>query len=253
MTRVRGRLLAIAIGLGIAVAGCDSVGPRDSSAPPIGGGLGGTFLLAAALLSLAGGLIVCLSIARQARAHRRTAARLQRAARTVLVEGEPVGIVPGAGVAVVAGLRRPAIYMSQDVIAGLDRDEICAVIRHERHHERCHAPARLVVLAGIDSVIGSLPLAARRIEQARARIEITADACALDAGSSRQTIARAILKLQLTSPVSTAAEFASATDLRLQALLAEPAPRPNASIAGLLLVAGSIAALALGVCSAGIH
>ncbi|MGH2511789.1 MAG: hypothetical protein ACRDGQ_03785, partial [Candidatus Limnocylindrales bacterium] len=177
-----------------------------------------------ALLALAFGValavVLTLSITGQAIVHWRLSIALRAGARHAEFVGRSVGVVPGRGIALVAGIRRPATYLSNDVVAVLSADELAAVIAHERHHERARAPFRLIVLAGIAIPFRFVPPIGRWVERARGRIEIEADAAALAEGSSRLAIARAIIKLGHEQSTPTGfASFASSADLRLRALL----------------------------------
>lgn len=159
-------------------------------------------------------------------------------------------LVPGHRLALVAGLRKPATYLSPDVVEALTRDELTAVLEHERHHEITHAPLRLAVLAGI---VGPLAIAkpiARYTERYRARLEIEADAHALAGGISRRSIARAILKLaDPREALGGAPAFASAAELRLRVLLGDPAPK-RSRLREDAAVATAIAGVIVIVCSA---
>ena len=165
--------------------------------------------------------VVGAAIAMQAIAHHHLAEMLRRVARPAVVAGQAVGLVPGVGAAVVAGLRSPRIYCSEDLIDTLTDEELAAVLLHERHHALAHAPARLVVLAGLGRILGRTQAGAAWIDVQRSRIEIAADAHAIACGATRPALARAILKLSAASPILTLAGFASATDLRIRALVDE--------------------------------
>jgi beta-lactamase regulating signal transducer with metallopeptidase domain len=184
---------------------------------------------------------------RQAVAHRRLAGGLHAAARRTDIEGHSVGVVPGSGVALVAGIRRPSTNLSADVVRVLAKDELRAVLAHERHHELKHAPARLILLTGVAAVVGRVPAVATSVERARARMEIDADAYAIATGSTKRAIVRAILKVGPT-PGAIAA-FGLATDLRLRALLDEERP-PRRGLASDIALAAGVAVVTMTICSA---
>jgi hypothetical protein len=92
---------------------------------------------------------------------------------------------------------------------------------------RVDHPARLIILDGIARVLAYVPPVPAWVERTRARIETDADAHALNAGSGRQAIARAILKLGDPPRATAASAFVSATDVRLRVLLGEESPRPT--------------------------
>ena len=168
----------------------------------------------AAILAVVAGLV-----ARQAALHHRLSEHLRWTARPAVVAGEHIGLVPGLGAAVVAGLWRPRIYCSEDVLTSLDGEELTAVLLHERHHALTHAPAKLVVLSALARLVGRIDAGAAWIERERSRIEVAADEHALTHGATRAVLARAILKLSDAPPTLMLAAFAPATDLRMRALL----------------------------------
>lgn len=84
----------------------------------------------------------------------------------------------------------------------------------------------LIGLAGVEQILGRVPPVARRLAGMRARLEIDADGQALAAGSSRRSIASAILKLARPTIRGNAPGFGFVADLRLRALV--DAERPPA-------------------------
>lgn len=205
--------------------------PNCSMAADAAGALGACAVVQAwsrtvALIAVATGAIVgaflLASIGIHAVLHDRFASRLRRDAQSAVVADHPVRLVPGIGAALVAGLRHPRTYCSDDLARRLDADELRAVLLHERHHELVHAPARLVVLSAMAPFLGRLgPSPADWLEQQRAAIEIAADRYAIWKGATPATLARAILSLQVAVPSRTMASFAASGDLRLRALLGE--------------------------------
>lgn len=190
------------------------------------------------------GVLAIASITIHAVLHHRVARRLGRQARSMVLAGHPVGLVPGIGVAVVAGIRRPRTYCSSDLVARLDTEEIRAVLLHERHHELTHAPSRLVVLSALAPFVGRTGSGSRWLERQRARIEIAADRHAISNGTTRATLARAILKLRETPGQLSLAGFATAGDLRLRALIGEdvdPDPPTHPRVLAAVVVAVAVA------------
>ena len=167
------------------------------------------------------GAVLLASIGIQAARHQRIAMGLWRLARPAVVAGHDVGLVPGVGAALVAGIRRPRIYCAEDLAVDLSPDEVRAVLLHERHHELSHAPAKLVVLSALAPFLGRLEVGSSWLERWRASIEIAADEHAIHNGATRTTLARAILKLRDAPSQLSLAGFAAASDLRLRALLGE--------------------------------
>ena len=224
----------LVIGLGALLAACVILAAID---PRCGEGSAGAALLASCGatsgrlvrdLLMIGSLSVATILAaigalisQHAIAHHQLARSLSRVARPTVVANLAVGLVPGLGAAVVAGLRSPRIYCSLDLIETLTDEELTAVILHERHHALAHAPARLVVLAALARILGRTRAGSAWIESQRSRIEIAADAHAIACGATRPALARAILKLAGASPALALAGFVSATDLRIRALLDE--------------------------------
>lgn len=204
-------------------------------------GTGHALLVVAGLLAIA----FFVAVAREARRHQRLAASIARLARPATLDGRSVGLVPGLGAAVVAGLRRPRIYCADDLPNRLDPDELRAVILHEHHHELERAPARLVLIGALAPVLGRLEAGREWMERERARLEIAADAYALESGASRPALASALLKLASSPGLSVAPGFASAADLRLRALLGEATgmegdDSPGRILAALVLVASCL-------------
>lgn len=197
------------------------------------------------------GAVLLASIGIHAALHHQVARSLWRRARPTVVAGHAVGLVPGLGAALVAGMRHPRIYCSEALATRLTPGELRAVLLHERHHELSHAPARLVVLSALAPFLGRSSLGLSWLERRRAAIEIAADVHAIDNGATRSTLARAILKLRETPTQVSLAGFAAAGDLRLRALLGEDVPpdAPNRRALGTAVVVMVVAALLCSVLS----
>jgi beta-lactamase regulating signal transducer with metallopeptidase domain len=174
---------------------------------------------AAAVAALAAALIG--AFAWQATRHAQVARALGRAARSVVLHDQQVGLVPGVGGAVVAGLSRPRVYCSEDLVGRLDDDEMRAVLLHERHHQTTLAPLRLVAIGAVEAFVGWSALGRQWIARMRADVEIAADGHALAAGVPRAVLARAVVKVIDAEPRMHVAGFATAADLRLRALLSQ--------------------------------
>jgi beta-lactamase regulating signal transducer with metallopeptidase domain len=244
------RVLASIMSIGFALAGCDTISAKAVSPEPVGSALH-DIALVVVLLGLATLATILVSIARQAVAQRRLSGRLRAVGRPAVIGGRSIALVPGPGIALVAGLQRPTTYISDDVVAALTELEVAAVVAHERHHELSRAPARLIILDGIAGALAHVPLVPGFVERARARIETDADAYALNAGSNRQAIARAILKLGGSTGATAASAFVSATDVRLRVLLGAESPRStgwaeDAGLAVALAAAVVVLCFALG-------
>lgn len=226
--------LAICMVLPAVDAGCAMSGGPARALGTCGIGQPGSRGIA--ILGLLFGAIVAVillgSIAIHAALHHRVSRGLGRQARPAVVAEQAVGLVPGVGAALVAGIRHPRIYCSDDLVVLLDAEELQAVLLHERHHELAHAPARLVVLTALAPFLGLFGQGSAWIDRQRAGIEIAADEHAVRHGATGATLARAILKLRDSQSRASLAGFATAGDLRLRALLGEDigsaASRPGA-------------------------
>jgi Zn-dependent protease with chaperone function len=205
------RSAVLAAGSLAAIAAC-MLAPANSMR-----GTGHALLVLGGLLALA----AVVAIGREARRHHRLAAGIERLSRPATIDGRPVGLVPGLGAAVVAGLRRPRIYCAEDLPSRLDAEELRAVILHEHHHQLERAPARLVLIAALAPMLRRIEAGRAWMERERARVEIAADAYALQSGASRPALASALVKLAASPGLSPAPGFASAANLRLRVLLGD--------------------------------
>ena len=194
-----------------AIAGCMLV--------PASGmrGTGHALLLVGGLLAFA----LLVAIGREAWRHERLAASIARLAIPATLGERSVGLVPGLGAAVVAGLRQPRIFCADDLRDRIDAEELRAVILHEHHHQLEGAPARLVLIGALAPVLGRIDAGRAWMERERARLEIAADAYALASGASRSALASALVKLSASPGLSVAPGFVSAADLRVRALLGD--------------------------------
>lgn len=201
------------------------------------------------LIGLAAALVLVVAIGREAWRHQRLAASMSRLAYPATIEGHAIGLVPGLGAALAAGLHRPRIFCADDLPRRLDAEELRAVILHERHHQLEGGPARLVLIGALAPVLGRFESGRSWLERERARIEIAADAYALDSGASRPALASALVKLASSPTMSVAPDFASAVDLRVRALLGEATGIERGGsagqVAGAIVLIGSCIALYL--------
>jgi Zn-dependent protease with chaperone function len=125
----------------------------------------------------------------------------------------------------------------------LEPDELRAVLLHERYHQLDRAPAKLVILEALAPALRAFRGGRAWLAHSIAAFEIAADRHALRQGSSRGALARALVKLAAPQPGTGTIGFASALDLRLQALLDDtPA---GASAFPLTWLIAPVAALAL--------
>lgn len=220
------------------VVGC---GSGSMSMSPVVVAVGGVLV--------AGGVVLLVaSIAWQALGHYRLARALDRSALPMTLGGQPVGLVPGTGAAFVAGLSRPRIYCSEDLATLLPEVELRGVLLHERCHQVGHAPARLVLLAGVAPFIAWSRWGRAWLQGQRAWIEISADDHAVRHGVSRAALASAILKLQLASSAASMAGFSGAAELRVRALLGERPDAPDRSDGAVVRAAASVVLVVASAC-----
>jgi beta-lactamase regulating signal transducer with metallopeptidase domain len=151
--------------------------------------------------------------------HQRLAHRLRRESTPEAVAGIGVRRVAAAPSPFVAGLREPLIFCPADLAERLEAAELRAVLLHEDHHRRTHAPLRLLLWEALAAAM-PLPAIQAWVARALAAVEIEADQDALARGASRSALAAALLRLAAAGPTG-AAGFATAAELRVRALLGE--------------------------------
>ena len=211
LTARTGVLLAF---LGVFVATwCAAIATVTAADPVSLGEIGGGVLVSVWLL------MTLRSLLRS----RRLSVLLDAASQPALVAGVSCRVISGPGRhAFVLGILRPTIYVGADLLLALDSDELSAVLLHEDHHRRTHAPLRA---ASLESWV-RLAAPSHRLREALsdrlADLERDADAWAISRGATRSAIARALLK---TTPgrVGGATLFSASPDRRLRALV-DPTP-----------------------------
>lgn len=164
-------------------------------------------------------LLLAASVSWRAYRHHRLTLQLQRIAQPAIAHGIVVRELVGSNAAFVAGLRRPHIFCSPELAGSLTPDELRAVLLHERYHQLDRAPAKLVVIEALAPLVGRFDVGRAWLARRVAAFEIAADDHALRHGSSRGSLARALLKLAPAQAGSVGIGFASAVDLRLRALI----------------------------------
>jgi len=127
------------------------------------------------------------------------------------------------------GYGAPQVCISSGLVAVLDDAELLAVLRHEAHHVRYRDPLKILVCRSLASALFFLPLAGALRNGYLAGKELCADDDA--ARGDGLPLARALLKLLGASrPAWPAGVLAigalTPTEIRLEHLLAEGAPRP---------------------------
>jgi Zn-dependent protease with chaperone function len=138
---------------------------------------------------------VALSLARQLRGHRALERRLP-VAREWTVDGRRVRVLPGSGLrAFCAGLLRPAIYVSEDVLR-TGEAELQAILAHEAHHCARRDPLRQLLARAVADALRPLPPFASLAERQAALADLAADAASVDALGDRAPLASALLRFE---------------------------------------------------------
>lgn len=183
--------------------------------------LAGIWLTSPTLRLLASGAagVLLLRLVEQTLRHRRLALRLRSGSMPGTHAGVGLRWRPFRSGAAVAGLRRPVIYCDPRLEDDLTDRELSAVVLHERCHQLRRDTLRLLSLAAVEPLVSLTAVGRAWTQRQRAALEIRADRFALRHGADRADLAGAVLKLGDAAPAGTAAGFASAVELRLQALV----------------------------------
>lgn len=204
----RPAMLVAAAGAEIAFV-CLAVAPLAGVDPTLGVELAGACLLAA---------WVAVGVKSLGRAWL-LVQRLDRLAEPRLIAGVECHVIPGGGRhAFVLGALRPRIFVGDALVDALDAGELNAVLLHEDHHRRTHAPLRAVAIDAWLPLLGRWAAARSTLADRLVDLEAEADADAIRHGASAADLASALLK---TDPApALVAAFSSASDRRLRTLLA---------------------------------
>ncbi|MES2210002.1 MAG: hypothetical protein V4515_07420 [Chloroflexota bacterium] len=162
---------------------------------------------------------------------RRVLALLSADAHEITLFGVSCRVTPVLGAdAVVVGFIRPRIFVGPALIDALTDDELKAVMYHEDHHRRTRAPLRAAALGAWMRLLGRSSSVRDMMLARLADLETLADGDAIRRGSSPVSIARALLKGDLSPrPVA----FSYAAERRVEHLLDRAAGRPAVSRVGL--------------------
>lgn len=201
------------------IAAASAVGLCMVVAPVAGHPAG--WLLPAGLAVVVGVAVFSARIGWHAYRHRRLSERLRTISRPGVIGEIEIRELAGSPGAFVAGLWRPHIFCSPQLSCDLRPDELRAVLLHERYHQLDRAPAKLVALEALAPALGLARSGRAWLAQRVAALEIAADRHAVEQGSSRGALARALIKLAPMQAGGVGIGFASATDLRLKALIDE--------------------------------
>jgi len=140
-----------------------------------------------------------------------------------------------------AGLARPRIFVSTGAWRLLSRDELAAVVAHERYHARRRDPARLLVIRVLRDALFFLPVLRDAERRYAALVEVAADEAAVRSAGA-EPLASALLHFgeQPGGAVGIAAE-------RVDHLLGEP---PKWRLRVSLIVTAALALLGVVALSA---
>jgi len=183
----------------------------------LGGLFGGDPMLAIEIAGAAVASIWVLLLLRDLVESQRLANALFLDAREVLLFGVRCHVTPVLEAdAVVVGSVRPRIFIGTPLAASLTDDELRAVVYHEDHHRRTRAPVRAAALGAWLHLLGRSGAVRGIVLDRLADLETLADADAIRRGSSRRSLARALLKGDLSlKPAS----FSYAARRRVEQLL----------------------------------
>jgi Zn-dependent protease with chaperone function len=209
---------AAALASGTAIIACLVVMPDPWHLP-------GPFGSAATGVIVAGALTLAIVVAARTYLHHRLSRRLLRLSRPTTVGRTAVRELSGIEGAFVAGIVRPQIFCSSRLHASLSAAELRGVLLHEQYHQLDRAPAKLVVLDAVAPLLRRFRGGRAWLVQRRTAFEVAADRYALRQGASRAALARALLQLRPQDGMAMGIGFASASELRLRALL-DPASAP---------------------------
>lgn len=121
-----------------------------------------------------------------------------------------------------SGFVRPRIYISTAAHWHLSQGQLHAAVLHERAHVEFGDTRTALVLAIACGTFGRVPPLGQLIDRQQTRLELRADARALESGASRHDLFEAIARCAASpGPALTGADI----HLRLRALAADDRPR----------------------------
>lgn len=179
--------------------------------------VGGDPMLAIEVAGGATAMAWTVMVAHELVRSRRLSCSLASGALETSMFGVRVRVTPALGMdAIVVGSIRPVIYVGAALVAALPDDEMEAVILHEDHHRRTRAPIRAAALSGWLRLLGWSDRVRSLLVGRLSDLEALADADAIRRGSTPRSLARALLKGDVTlQPVS----FTHASERRVMQLL----------------------------------
>jgi hypothetical protein len=140
------------------------------------------------------------SLARQLRVQRAFVRRLPVLA-TRVVHGHHVHVLPGDElIAFCAGLRAPAVYVSEGTLRTAGESELRAILAHEEHHRARRDPLRLLLARVVADALRPLPPFAALAARQEAVADLAADAASVDSLGDRRPLAAAFLRFATVAP-----------------------------------------------------
>lgn len=125
------------------------------------------------------------------------------------------------------GMMGPRIYMSAGLENRLSGQELRAILLHEEHHRRTHAPLRGAAIDAWLGVLGRIGPVRAKLTARLADLERLADAHAMSLGITPAVLASALVKTSGGHPLPAGARaFSDFADVRVAALLQAAAGRP---------------------------
>jgi hypothetical protein len=177
------------------------------------------FARAAAWMLVVAAMAVTVAVAVRASMHHRLSRQLLQLSRPATIGATAIRELSGIEGAFVAGLFRPRIFCASGLAARLTADELRGVLLHEQYHQLDRAPAKLVVLDAVAPLLRRFRTGRAWLLHRLAVLEVAADGYALRHGTSRATLAGALLKLEPRGAASPGIGFATVAELRIRALL----------------------------------
>lgn len=153
------------------------------------------------------------------------------------IAGMPVLTFPAsAPLAFASGFFRPRIYISTAAQRQLSPGQLHAAVLHEHAHVEFGDTSTTLVLAIARGTFGRVPLLGRLIDRQSTRLELRADARALESGAERRDLFEAIVRCAASpQPSVTGADI----HLRLRTLATADRPggfgEPGAAVLTLML------------------
>jgi len=185
--------------------------------------LGGDPMLAVEIGSIALAVVWGTLVVRELNVSNRLADVLSVDAADTRLFDVPVRMTPALGTdAVVVGSIRPRIFVGVPMVSALTDDELRAVVYHEDHHRRTRAPLRSAGLGAWLRLLGRSRGIRGIVLDRLTDLETLADADAISRGASPRSLARALIKGDLSlRPVA----FSYAVERRIDRLLDRAAGR----------------------------